>query len=147
MSRTLVILKPDAIQRNMAGRIISRIEDKGLKISAMKMVYLDKRTAERLYEVHKGKPFYQSLVDYITSGPIIAMVVEGRDVINVIRKLMGKTNGAEAEPGTIRGDFSTGIEKNLIHASDSDESLRRELPIFFSEEDIIKYNKADESWL
>jgi len=147
VSRTLVILKPDAIQRNMAGRIISRIEDKGLKISAMKMVYLDKRTAERLYEVHKGKPFYQSLVDYITSGPIIAMVVEGRDVINVIRKLMGKTNGAEAEPGTIRGDFSTGIEKNLIHASDSDESLRRELPIFFSEEDIIKYNKADESWL
>ncbi len=147
MSRTLVILKPDSIQRNLAGKIISRIEEKGLKITAMKMIFLDKNTAEKLYEVHKGKPFYQSLVDYITSGPIIAMVVEGRDVINVVRKLMGKTNGAEAEPGTIRGDFSTGIEKNLIHASDSDESLKRELPIFFSEEDIIKYSKVDEIWL
>jgi len=147
VSRTLVILKPDSIQRNLAGKIISRIEEKGLKITAMKMIFLDKNTAEKLYEVHKGKPFYQSLVDYITSGPIIAMVVEGRDVINVVRKLMGKTNGAEAEPGTIRGDFSTGIEKNLIHASDSDESLKRELPIFFSEEDIIKYSKVDEIWL
>ncbi|MGC8564929.1 MAG: nucleoside-diphosphate kinase [Thermoplasmata archaeon] len=147
MSRTLVILKPDSIQRNLAGKIISRIEEKGLKITAMKMIFLDKNTAEKLYEVHKGKPFYQSLVDYITSGPIIAMVVEGRDVINVVRKLMGKTNGTEAEPGTIRGDFSTGIEKNLIHASDSDESLKRELPIFFSEEDIIKYSKVDELWL
>lgn len=147
MSRTLVILKPDSIQRNLAGKIISRIEEKGLKITAMKMIFLDKNTAEKLYEVHKGKPFYQSLVDYITSGPIIAMVVEGRDVINVVRKLMGKTNGAEAEPGTIRGDFSTSIEKNLIHASDSDESLKRELPIFFSEEDIIKYSKFDELWL
>jgi len=147
VSRTLVILKPDSIQRNLAGKIISRIEEKGLKITAMKMIFLDKNTAEKLYEVHKGKPFYQSLVDYITSGPIIAMVVEGRDVINVVRKLMGKTNGAEAEPGTIRGDFSTSIEKNLIHASDSDESLKRELPIFFSEEDIIKYSKFDELWL
>ncbi|MGC8663788.1 MAG: nucleoside-diphosphate kinase [Thermoplasmata archaeon] len=147
MSRTLVILKPDSIQRNLAGKIISRIEEKGLKITAMKMLFLDKKTAERLYEVHKGKPFYQSLVDYITSGPIIVMVVEGRDVINVVRKLMGKTNGAEAEPGTIRGDFSTGIEKNLIHASDSEESLKRELPIFFSEEDIIFYSKANELWL
>jgi len=147
VSRTLVILKPDSIQRNLAGKIISRIEEKGLKITAMKMLFLDKKTAERLYEVHKGKPFYQSLVDYITSGPIIVMVVEGRDVINVVRKLMGKTNGAEAEPGTIRGDFSTGIEKNLIHASDSEESLKRELPIFFSEEDIIFYSKANELWL
>lgn len=147
MSRTLVILKPDSIQRNLAGKIISRIEEKGLKISAMKMVFLDKKTAEKLYDVHRGKPFFQSLVDYITSGPIIAMVVEGRDAVNVVRKLMGKTNGAEAEPGTIRGDFSTGIEKNLIHASDSEESLKRELPVFFSEEDIIKYTKIDESWL
>lgn len=147
MNRTLVILKPDSVQRNLVGKIISRIEEKGLKIVGMKMVWLDKDRAEKLYEIHKGKKFYQSLVDYITSGPVVAMVVEGNDAINVVRKLMGKTNGAEADPGTIRGDFSTGIEKNVIHGSDSEESFKREYPIFFKEDEIIKYTKIDEIWL
>jgi nucleoside-diphosphate kinase len=147
LSRTLVILKPDAIQRGLAGKIISRIEEKGLKIVAMKMLLLDRKTAERLYEVHRGKAFYESLVNYITSGPIVAMLVEGREAINVVRKLMGKTNGAEADPGTIRGDFSTGIEKNLVHGSDSEDSFRREYPIFFKDEEIISYRKIDEDWI
>ncbi|MCG1667065.1 MAG: nucleoside-diphosphate kinase [Thermoplasmata archaeon] len=147
MSRTLVILKPDAIQRGLAGKIITKIEEKGLKIVAMKMVFLDKKTAERLYEVHKGKPFYNSLIEYITSGPIVVMLVDGNDAINVVRKLMGKTNGAEAEPGTIRGDFSTGVEKNLVHGSDSEESFKREYPIFFKDSEIISYRRIDEEWL
>ncbi|MEM0137105.1 MAG: nucleoside-diphosphate kinase [Thermoplasmata archaeon] len=147
MSRTLVILKPDAIQRGLAGKIITKIEEKGLKIVAMKMVSLDKKTAERLYEVHKGKPFYNSLIEYITSGPIVVMLVDGNDAINVVRKLMGKTNGAEAEPGTIRGDFSTGVEKNLVHGSDSEESFKREYPIFFKDSEIISYRRIDEEWL
>lgn len=147
MNRTLVILKPDAIQRGLAGKIITKIEEKGLKIVAMKMVSLDKKTAERLYEVHKGKPFYNSLIEYITSGPIVVMLVDGNDAINVVRKLMGKTNGAEAEPGTIRGDFSTGVEKNLVHGSDSEESFKREYPIFFKDSEIISYRRIDEEWL
>ena len=147
MSRTLVILKPDAIQRGLAGKIITKIEEKGLKIVAMKMVFLDKKTAERLYEVHKVKPFYNSLIEYITSGPIVVMLVDGNDAINVVRKLMGKTNGAEAEPGTIRGDFSTGVEKNLVHGSDSEESFKREYPIFFKDSEIISYRRIDEEWL
>lgn len=147
MNRTLVIIKPDAVQRAFAGRIITRIEEKGLKIVAMKMVQLDRKTAERLYEVHKGKSFYESLIDYITSGPIVAMVVEGRDAINVVRKLMGKTNGAEAEPGTIRGDFSIGVEKNLVHGSDSEESFNREFPVLFNKEEIISYRRIDEEWI
>jgi nucleoside-diphosphate kinase len=147
LNRTLVIIKPDAVQRAFAGRIITRIEEKGLKIVAMKMVQLDRKTAERLYEVHKGKSFYESLIDYITSGPIVAMVVEGRDAINVVRKLMGKTNGAEAEPGTIRGDFSIGVEKNLVHGSDSEESFNREFPVLFNKEEIISYRRIDEEWI
>ncbi|MGC8609903.1 MAG: nucleoside-diphosphate kinase [Thermoplasmata archaeon] len=147
INRTLIILKPDAIQRNLVGEIISRIEKKGLKITAMKMVLLSRERAEKLYEIHRDKKFFNDLVNYITSGPVIAMIVEGNDVINVVRKLMGKTNGAEAEPGTIRGDYSTSIEKNLIHGSDSEESFKREMPVFFTEEEIIKYKKIDENWI
>ncbi|MGC9166090.1 MAG: nucleoside-diphosphate kinase [Thermoplasmata archaeon] len=147
INRTLIILKPDAIQRNLVGEIISRIEKKGLKITAMKMVLLSRERAEKLYEIHRDKKFFNDLVNYITSGPVIAMIVEGNDVINVVRKLMGKTNGAEAEPGTIRGDYSTSIEKNLIHGSDSEESFKREMPVFFTEEEIIKYTKIDENWI
>ncbi len=147
MERTLVILKPDAVQRNLVGRIITRFEEKGLKIIAMKMVRLSRERAEKLYDVHKGKKFFEDLVSYITSGPIVAMIVEGRDAINVVRKIMGKTNGAEAEPGTIRGDFSTGIEKNLIHGSDSLESFNREYRVIFEENEFIDYKKSGEEWL
>ncbi len=147
MERTLVILKPDAIQRNLVGRIITRFEEKGLKIIALKMVKLSRERAEKLYDVHRGKKFFEDLVSYITSGPIVAMIVEGRDAINVVRRIMGKTNGAEAESGTIRGDFSTGIEKNLVHGSDSPESFKREYTVIFEENEFVDYKKSGEEWL
>ncbi len=145
--RTLVLLKPDAVQRRLMGEIISRFEKKGLKIVGMKMLWLSRERAEKHYEVHKGKPFYESLLDYITSGPIVAMVLEGDNAIDVVRRMMGKTNGAEAEPGTIRGDFSMSIQNNLVHGSDSEESAAREIPIFFSEEELLDYRVVDEVWI
>ncbi len=145
--KTLVLLKPDAVNRRLMGEIISRFEKKGLKIVAMKMLWLSRERAERHYEVHKGKPFYESLIDYITSGPIVAMVLEGENAIAVVRRMMGKTNGAEAEPGTIRGDYAMSIQNNLVHGSDSEESAAREIPIFFSEEEILEYKLVDEVWI
>ncbi len=145
--RTLVLLKPDAVNRRLAGEIISRFERKGLKIVAMKMLHVSKEMAEKHYEVHKGKPFYNSLIEYITSAPIIAMVLEGDNAIAVVRKMMGKTNGQEAEPGTIRGDYSLSIQNNLVHGSDSKESAEREISIFFSEREIMNYSLVDEVWI
>ncbi len=145
--RTLVLLKPDAVNRRLMGEIISRFERKGLKVAAMKMLWMSREMAERHYEVHRDKPFYESLIDYITSGPIVAMVLEGENAIQVVRNLMGKTNGAEASPGTIRGDFSMSIQNNLVHGSDSEESAAREIPIFFSPEEILDYRLVDEVWI
>lgn len=145
--KTLVLLKPDAVNRRLVGEIISRFEKKGLKIVAMKMLWLSREKAEKHYEVHKGKPFYESLIDYITSAPIVAMVLEGERAIEVVRKMMGKTNGMEAEPGTIRGDYAMSIQNNLVHGSDSEESAAREIPIFFSEEEILEYRLVDEIWI
>ena len=145
--RTLVLIKPDGVARSKVGAIISRFEDKGLKVTALKLMKLDKERAEKHYAVHKGKPFYESLLNYITSAPLVAMVVEGNNCIEIVRKLVGATNGAKAEPGTIRGDFSTGIDFNLIHASDSEESAKYEIPIFFDEREILTYERADRDWL
>ncbi len=145
--RTLVLLKPDAVNRRLIGEIIARFERKGLKIAAMKLLWMDKNMAERHYEVHRGKPFYESLIDYITSGPIVAMVLEGDNAISVVRKMMGKTNGQEAEPGTIRGDYSMSVQNNLVHGSDSEESAEREISIFFSENEILEYRLVDEIWI
>ncbi len=145
--RTLVLIKPDGVVRSKVGAIISRIEDKGLKIVALRMIKLDSERAERHYAIHKGKPFYDSLLKYITSAPIVAIVVEGNNCIEIVRKLVGATNGAKAEPGTIRGDYSTGIDFNLIHASDSEESANYEIPIFFEEKEIMSYERADKDWL
>ncbi len=145
--RTLVLLKPDAVNRRLIGEIISRFEKKGLKIVAMKMLWLSREKAEKHYEVHKGKPFYESLIDYITSGPIVAMVLEGDRAIEVVRKMMGKTNGIEAEPGTIRGDFAMSIQNNLVHGSDSEESAKREIPIFFDDSELLEYRLVDEVWI
>ncbi len=145
--RTLVLLKPDAVNRRLIGEIIARFERKGLKIVAMKMLWMDRKMAERHYEVHRGKPFYESLLDYITSGPIVAMVLEGDNAIAVVRRMMGKTNGQEAEPGTIRGDYSMSIQNNLVHGSDSEESAEREIGIFFSDEEILEYRLVDEIWI
>ena len=147
MERTLVLLKPDAVQRRLVGRIISRFEDKGLKIVGMKLMQVTQELAERHYAEHREKPFFSELVSFITSSPIVAMVVEGPGAINEVRRLMGKTDPREAAPGTIRGDYGLSITQNLVHGSDSPESAAREIPIFFSEGEIFDYSMADEPWL
>jgi nucleoside-diphosphate kinase len=147
MERTLVLLKPDAVQRRLIGRIISRFEDKGLKIVGLKLMRVTRELAERHYAEHREKPFFEELVSFITSAPIVAMVVEGPGVIAEVRKLMGKTDPREAAPGTIRGDYGLSITMNLVHGADSPDSAAREIPIFFSEGEILAYSTADAPWL
>ncbi len=133
MERTFIFIKPGAVKRGLVGEIISRIERKNLKITALKMVKLTKREAEELYSVHMEKPFFNELVKCVTSGPIVAAIVEGRNVVEVIRKLIGSTDPVKAEPGTIRGDLGLDLTDNVIHASDSEKSFRRESKIIFPE--------------
>ena len=139
MERSLVLIKPDAIQRELVGTIISRLEKVGLKLVAMKMLHLDKALAQCLYAIHKDKPFFDSLVNYITSAPIIAIIFEGKKAVEVIRKTMGATDPAKAEAGTIRGDFGLDIEHNTIHGSDSTETATEEIKLFFGEDEIFSY--------
>ena len=135
--RTLVLLKPDGVQRGLIGEIVSRFEKKGLKIVAMKMLRMTKEKAEDFYSVHKSKPFYNGLVEYITSGPIVGICLNGSDdIITVVRTMMGKTNPAEAEKGTIRAEYGIDIGKNTVHGSDSEESAKKEIPIVFDEKDF-----------
>ncbi|WP_131006904.1 nucleoside-diphosphate kinase [Methanofervidicoccus abyssi] len=129
--RTFVMLKPDTVRRKLIGRIIQRFEDKRLEIVEMKMLKIPKELAEKLYEEHKNKDFFKSLVDFITSGRVVVMVIEGENAISVVRKMIGKTNPLEAEMGTIRGDFGYSTPDNLVHASDSQESAKREMQLFF----------------
>ncbi|NOX44997.1 MAG: nucleoside-diphosphate kinase [Caldiserica bacterium] len=147
MERTLVLLKPDAVQRRLVGRIISRFEEKGLKIVALKMMRVPRELAERHYAEHREKPFFGELVSFITSAPIVAMVVEGPKAIETVRRMMGKTNPMEADPGTIRGDYGLSITMNLVHGSDSPQTAAREIPIFFAPEEILDYDIADREWL
>ncbi len=147
MERTLVLLKPDALQRRLVGRIIGRIEAKGLHIVGMKMMQLTRELAEKHYAEHREKPFFDELVRFITGGPLLAMVVEGDEAIDTVRVLMGKTNPKQASPGTIRGDFGLAVTCNLVHGSDSPESARREIPLFFSPEEILAYGMVDAQWL
>lgn len=139
MERSLVLIKPDALQRGLAGEIISRLERKGLKIVAMKMLQMDNSLAQRHYAIHKGKAFFNELVDFITSSPIIASVFQGEDAISVIRQTMGKTDPAKSLPGTIRGDLGLDISHNLIHGSDSVENASTEINLFFTAEEIFDY--------
>jgi len=145
--RTLVLVKPDGVARRLVGEVISRIERKGLKIVALKMLRVSQEQAERHYAVHKGKPFYEPLLAFITSGPVVAMVVEGESAINVVRNLMGPTSGLKAPSGTIRGDFSISIQFNIVHGSDSPESAAYEIPIFFDDAEILKYELPDEAFM
>lgn len=145
--RSLVLVKPDAVQRGLAGEIISRMERKGLKIVAMKMLHVDKGLAQRHYGAHKGKPFFDGLVDFITSSPVIAIVFEGRNAVEVIRRLMGETDCSSALPGTIRGDYGIDIEHNLVHGSDSSETASREIELFFSAEEILDYHREMDGWI
>ncbi len=139
MERSLVLIKPDAMQRGLAGTIINRLEKVGVKLVAIKMLHMDKALAQRHYDIHKDKPFFDNLVNYITSGPIIAIVFEGDKAIEVLRKTMGATDPAKAEAGTIRGDFGLNIEHNSVHGSDSTETAVKEIRLFFSEDDIFDY--------
>ncbi len=136
MQQTLVMVKPDGVERALVGEIIRRIEQKGFRLAALKMLQLDRATAELHYAEHSARPFFGQLVDFITSGSVVAMVWEGESVIPAIRTMMGKTNPLEANPGTIRGDFGNSINFNIIHGSDSEESARREINLFFEPSEI-----------
>jgi len=139
MERSLVLIKPDAIKRGLAGTIIARLEGQGLKLVALKMLRLDKQLAQRHYAIHKDKPFFDGLVNYISSAPIIAAVFEGERAVEVIRKIMGATDPANAEAGTIRGDFGLDIERNVIHGSDSVKTAHEEIKLFFSQNEFFSY--------
>jgi len=136
MERSLVLIKPDAMQKRLTGTIISRLEGQGLKPVALKMLHLDKALAERHYAIHADKPFFEDLVNYIISTPIIAIVFEGEGAVETIRKIMGATDPAQAEPGTIRGDFGSDIEHNVVHGSDSVETAEEEIKLFFAGDEI-----------
>lgn len=145
--RTFVMLKPDAVQRRLVGAILQRFEQKGLSIVGLKLVAVTRARAEQLYSVHKGKPFYETLVGFVTSSPVVVMAVEGHQAVSVVRKLLGATFGFNAEPGTIRGDFGSSKGFNLIHGSDSPESVARELPLFFAEEELVAVDRCDLNWV
>jgi len=147
LEQTYIMIKPDGVQRNLIGEIVTRIEKKGYKIAAMKMIRISKETAEIHYGEHKGKPFFSGLVDFITSGPVVAMVIEGDDAVAGMRKMMGATNPLNADFGTIRGDYGVNVGRNIIHGSDSLESAKREIGIFFKNEEICSYERNLDSWI
>ena len=145
--QTLVLIKPDGVQRGLIGEVIARYEQKGLKIVGMKLLQLPRDTAEELYAVHHGKSFYDVLIEFMTSAPIVALAIEGRGVIDLVRTLNGETDPKESLPGSIRGDFSINITHNVVHASDSAMSAQRELEIVFAPDERYKYHRIDEAIL
>ncbi len=145
--RTLIILKPDAVQRRLVGRILSRFEDKGLTIVAAKFIQISIELARKHYAVHKDKPFFDGAVRYLASSPSLVLVLEADGAIAMARKLMGKTFGTEAEPGTIRGDFGASRRFNLVHGSDSPDSAAYEIDLYFEPDEIVRYETADNHWL
>jgi len=147
MERTYIMIKPDGVQRNLVGQIISRFESKGYRLASMKLLRITEEQAKEHYKEHLEKPFFPGLLEYITSGPVVAMVWEGKDVVAAARQMMGKTNPLEAAPGTIRGDFGLDIGRNVIHGADSVKSAEREIAIYFNKQEICSYEKTLESWL
>lgn len=147
MERTLIILKPDAVQRRLCGKIIERFEAKGLKLVGMKFFKIPRELAETHYEAHREKPFYGGLLEFMTAGPVVLLAIEGPRAIEVSRQMMGKTFGYQADPGTIRGDFGVSSQYNLIHGSDSAESAQRELELFFRPEELYSYPLIDDPWV
>lgn len=145
--RTLVLLKPDAVARSLAGEIIGRIEKKGLRLAAMKMIWMDEALARKHYAVHEGKPFFKGLIEYITALPVVAIVWEGPDAIAAVRQAMGVTDPANAAPGTIRGDLALNISNNLVHGSDSAESAAKEIALFFREDEIYTWSRPQEKYI
>jgi nucleoside-diphosphate kinase len=147
MERTLVLVKPDGVQRGLIGKIIDRFETRGLKLAGLKLIQMSDELAAQHYAVHVGKPFYESLVSYIVSGPVAAMAWEGNDVISIVRATMGITNPAAAPPGTIRGDFAVEIGRNLVHGSDSPENAEYELNLFFDDGELVSWRREIEPWI
>jgi nucleoside-diphosphate kinase len=142
-----VLLKPDAVQRGLVGAIVARFEARGLKLVGLKMIRVPRSLAETYYAEHKGKAFFEPLMAYIAAGPVVAMALEGNGAVSVVRKMMGKTNSAEAEPGTIRGDYALTIGRNVIHGSDSPETAKKEIGLFFRPEELLEYDRVDAAWL
>jgi nucleoside-diphosphate kinase len=147
METTLIILKPDAVQRGLMGRIIARFEDKGLQIVGCKLMQISQDLAAKHYEAHQSKPFYPGLVRFMTSSPVLVLAVRGLGAIGICRKMMGATFGSKAEPGTIRGDFGVSNSFNLIHGSDSPEAAERELKLFFAPGEVLDYPRATDAWI
>ena len=147
MERSLIILKPDAVQRGLIGPILMRLEQRGLKLAGLKMLRIDEGLARRHYAIHEGKPFFEGLVEYITSGPVIVAVVVGEGVIQMVRNTVGATNPANAAPGTIRGDFAVEVGRNLIHASDSAENGAQEVSLFFAANELLDWKRSADSWI
>ena len=144
MEKTLLFIKPDGVMRGLIGEITARIERKCLTIAASKLIWLTRKQAKKFYAVHKNKSFFEALIDHVTSGPILLMVIKGPDAVTVVRRLIGKTNPFEAAPGTIRGDFGLNLTKNVVHASDSHETAEKEIAFFFQPQEILEYEKPTE---
>lgn len=147
MERTFVMIKPDGVQRRLTGDIVSIFEKKGLRVAALKMMQIPKGTAGEHYAEHKGKPFYDSLISYITSGPVVAMVLQGKKAVSVARKVMGSTDPIEADPGTVRFMYGMDIARNIVHGSDSLESAQREIGLFFAPDEVLDYTPDFEKWV
>ena len=147
MQQTLVIIKPDAVQRALIGEVIARLERRGLRIAAMKMMQISKELAAELYAVHLGKPFYEGLIKYITSSPVVVMAFEGKQAIEIVRNTMGATDPARAAPGTIRADFGLEIGRNLVHGSDGPETAEFELGLFFRDDELMSWDRDTDRWI
>jgi len=147
MEKTLVLLKPDCVQRRLSGAILNRFEQKGLRLAGLKLIKPSRDLAEQHYAVHKNRPFYESLLSFLTSGPTMAMVLEGREAVSVVRGLMGSTDGAKAPPGTIRGDYAISVQNNLIHGSDNPENAAAEIALWFKPEELVEFQPVDHPWV
>lgn len=147
MQQTLILVKPDGVQRRLVGAIIQKFERKGLRLAGLKLVKASRDLAEKHYAVHKGKPFYESLLGFLTSGPTVAMVWEGREAVSVARGLMGPTDGTKAPPATIRGDYALSVQNNLVHGSDSPENAALEIALWFTPGELVSYQSTDAAWV
>ncbi len=147
MEKSFVLVKPDGVQRSLTGEVINRFERKGLQLTGLKMIQISPELAAKHYGEHQGKPFYNDLINFITSGPVVAMVWQGLNAVTVIRNMMGKTNPAEAASGTIRGDFALFMGNNVVHGSDSTESAQREISLFFAPQELVSYTRSSDVWI
>lgn len=147
MERTLVLLKPDSVQRRLIGSLVERFERKGLQIVGLKLVHATRAIAEKHYDVHRARPFFESLIQFLTGGPTVAVVLEGTNAVAVVRNLMGPTDGAKAPPGTIRGDHAISIQNNLVHGSDSVDNANLEIGLWFKTEELVSYKSTDHDWV